>query len=52
MSKFLRTIMCALLVFTMTTSSLVLVGCSSDDSSSTQTTQDDCYGDDLPVVNE
>ena len=42
-----------LMVFSLVASTLTLTACGGDgDKKQAETEQDDCYGDDLPVVNE
>ncbi|MDO4796848.1 MAG: hypothetical protein Q4A01_02385 [Coriobacteriales bacterium] len=57
MSKRLSSLIPILLAVVLALGSLTLVGCggSSDDSSKADantTEQDNCYGDDMPVINE
>ena len=55
-SNILKKLACIMLAALMCAGSLALTGCGSDDSSGATTeqaaTQDNCYGDDLPVVNK
>ena len=51
MAKLFRMTVCSLLALSLFSAPVLLTGCSNSSASGEEQTQDDCYGDDLPAIN-